>query len=117
MSCALEMLENQDQKVEFVNCFMENYIKHREEELEIGEHCAEGLRLDKNSVLDCYNSELGTIIQLKAEQATARIRPKFVPTILFDGQFDQQLQDDSITNFKEVVCKLQSKIPGEACKS
>lgn len=47
--------------------------------------CAVQYGLDVNDITKCYNTNEGTIHQLKAEQDTIRILPKFIPTILYNG--------------------------------
>ncbi|KAG5877846.1 hypothetical protein JTB14_007242 [Gonioctena quinquepunctata] len=116
MSCAFKMLENQDQQVEFTNCFMEIFRFGKEDPQEFGQQCAQTVGLDVNRIIDCYHSQEGIISQLVAEKDTARISPRFVPTILYNGQLINKLQDDSITDFRGVVCNLVKEKYPEACQ-
>lgn len=71
---------------------------------------------------ECYQTREGTDLQLQAEADTNAIGPKFVPTIVYNEAsysklrktqikpvfqvFDQQLQDESVQNFRQTVCQL-----------
>ncbi|KAF5281967.1 hypothetical protein FQA39_LY00491 [Lamprigera yunnana] len=115
-SCALNALIDQNTQVDYVHCFM-NIFKKNEDINEMGQSCAEAVKLPWDYVLGCKNSPLGTQLQLTAETITAQYSPKFVPTILYDGHFHQQAQDDSLVNFRGVVCGfLQQRLPN-ACSS
>lgn len=81
--------------------------------------CAESVGVQYPEVSQCYYGGLGTQLQLEAERIThkiARPYPKFVPTIVYNHVFDQNLQDRSIEDFKGVLCEiLQNAAP--ACNS
>ncbi|XP_019865840.1 GILT-like protein 1 [Aethina tumida] len=117
MSCALARIPDQTQQVEYVNCFMKVYRKNRKNSEEDGRQCAEKINLDVNDVNACYNSLEGTQLQLNAEKSTVRILPKFVPTVLYNGEFMQQLQDISLVNFRGLVCELIKTTYPESCKT
>ncbi|RZB39138.1 GILT-like protein F37H8.5, partial [Asbolus verrucosus] len=121
-SCALNAISDQIAQVEYVNCFMKTFKKGQKNEGEYGQRCAEAVGLDSNYVSECYSSPLGTQLQLLAEQMTATISPKFVPTIVYNRssmfqRFDQQLQDGSLTDFRGVVCQLLQQTHPEACQN
>ncbi|XP_018579492.1 GILT-like protein 1 [Anoplophora glabripennis] len=113
MSCALERISDQTLQVDYVNCFMTIFKRGKHNPEEFGQLCAMQSGLDINDVMKCYNTNEGTIHQLRAEDDTVRILPKFIPTVLYNGEFVQQLQDESLLDFKGVVCRLISKnFPG-----
>nr|XP_023029598.1 GILT-like protein 1 [Leptinotarsa decemlineata] len=116
MTCAYNMLPDQDRQVEFTNCFMESFRSRKDDPQEFGQQCAQSVGLDANEILDCYNSEEGTILQLTAEKDTARIRPVSVPTILYEGKLSDELHNNSIENFRGVVCELARRSYPEACQ-
>lgn len=59
---------------------------------------------------------LGRQLQLEAEKVTKITKPSFVPTIIYQNRFDQELQNRSIVDFKGVVCELIGNA-APACKS
>jgi interferon gamma-inducible protein 30 len=116
-SCVLNSISDQSIQVDYVNCFMKTFKKGQKNQQEFGQVCTEAVGLDFAHISQCYSSALGTNLQLVAEQSTARISPKFVPTVLYNGQFNQQLQDASLTDFRGVVCQLLSQTHPEACQT
>ncbi|XP_044253897.1 GILT-like protein 1 [Tribolium madens] len=116
-SCVLNALPDQTTQVEYVNCFMKTFKKGQKNEEEFGQACAEAVGLDFNQISQCYTSEIGTKLQLLAEQSTVKITPKFVPTILYNGVFDQQLQEKSLLDFRGVVCNILIQTYPQACQS
>uniref|UniRef100_A0A1I8PBL7 Uncharacterized protein n=1 Tax=Stomoxys calcitrans TaxID=35570 RepID=A0A1I8PBL7_STOCA len=102
-SCILQQTNDQEQQVEFAVCQMAISNKSRGID-----DCARSSGLS-NDIDTCMTSELGTLLQLEAEQITHSYAPTFVPTIVYDGVFDQQLQDNSLRNFRGTVCYLLQK--------
>lgn len=78
--------------------------------------CANAVGLNWEYVTRCYKSEMGQELQLQAEQDTAKVAPKFVPTIVYNGEFNQLAQDDSLVDFKGVVCTFVSQVYPNACQ-
>ncbi|XP_063913631.1 GILT-like protein 1 [Zophobas morio] len=115
-SCVLNTIPDQSVQVDYVNCFMKTFRKEQRNEQEFGQTCAEAAGVDFNQISECYSSALGTRLQLLAEEVTAKVSPKFVPTILYNGQFNQDLQDASLVDFRRVVCTLISSAYPEACQ-
>lgn len=62
--------------------------------------------LNWNAVSQCHDGSQGANLQIAAEAEQNRIigYPRFVPTIVYNEQFDQTLQDQSLRNFAGVVC-------------
>ncbi|CAG9761981.1 unnamed protein product [Ceutorhynchus assimilis] len=116
MSCALREIPNQDLQVEYLRCFMDVYKFAKINDSENGQKCAQLLGLDYNRLMyNCYQTKEGTNLQLQAEIETNAIQPQFVPTIVYNGVFDQKLQDSSILNFRDTVCSLIRQIYPEGC--
>ncbi|KAF5308907.1 hypothetical protein FQR65_LT00607 [Abscondita terminalis] len=115
-SCALNGLADQNAQVEYVNCFMSIFKKNVDNN-EMGQNCAEAVGLPWNYVKSCTESLAGVELQLKAEMITLQYKPKFVPTILFNGHFHQEAQDDSQVNFRGVVCTFIEQLNPGACKA
>ncbi|XP_018322360.1 GILT-like protein 1 isoform X2 [Agrilus planipennis] len=114
MSCALQGIPDQSTQVEYVKCAMVSFFQENDP-LGFAERCATEAGLQWSEIMTCYNSNIGTMLQLQAERETQAIKPKFVPTILYNKTFDQVLQNDSIRNFKQVACSLVSQTHPNAC--
>ncbi|XP_030556398.1 GILT-like protein 1 [Drosophila novamexicana] len=111
-SCVISSTQNQAAQVKFVVCqmFASNHAN--------ADKCASqaGLLTD---VEYCMKTPTGTKLQLDAELITKRYRPSFVPTIVYNRVFDQQLQDQSLRNFRATVCYLlrqQIALPATVCQ-
>lgn len=113
-SCALSQLNDLNKQIEFVNCFMNFFSIDREEE------CFEPNGLNETNINNCVRSNLGTRLQLDAEtqQSKYKGRFRFIPTIIINNEFDQQIQDNSLIDFREVLCTFIKKINAneEKCK-
>ncbi|KAL1506678.1 hypothetical protein ABEB36_006000 [Hypothenemus hampei] len=107
LSCLLKNIPDQDLQVQYVRCFMDVYKYATIDDKEIGQRCAEILNINILEIMQtCYQTKQGTQLQLEAEAETNIIKPTFVPTIVYNGVFDQQLQDASIENFRSTVCQV-----------
>ncbi|KAB0799146.1 hypothetical protein PPYR_07026 [Photinus pyralis] len=115
-SCALSLIPEQNAQVEYVNCFMSTFKKGIDNDNELGQGCAESLGLPWGYVANCYHSTHGTRLQLAAEKVTLATRPKFVPTIIYNGHFDQKAQDESQFNFKGVLCSFIVQLYPGVCQ-
>lgn len=97
--CVLQQTTDQATQVNFVVCQM------RKRDVTDIRECAESLGLSSD-IDACMHNGLGTTLQLEAERVTFLFKPQFVPTIVYDGVFDQQLQDNSLRDFRGTVCYL-----------
>ncbi|XP_017057432.1 gamma-interferon-inducible lysosomal thiol reductase [Drosophila ficusphila] len=109
-SCVINSTGNQAAQVKFVVCQMLAPDASRIDK------CAReaGLLTD---VDQCVSSETGTKLQLQAELVTKQYSPSFIPTIVYNGVFDQQLQDHSLHDFRGTVCYLlrqQNSLPSSS---
>ncbi|TDG52463.1 hypothetical protein AWZ03_001293 [Drosophila navojoa] len=111
-SCVISSSNDQAAQVKFVVCqmFASNYAN--------ADKCASqaGIRTD---VEYCMKTPTGTKLQLDAELITNQYRPSFVPTIVYNRVFNQQLQDQSLRNFRATVCYLlrqQHPLPATVCQ-
>ncbi|XP_067615203.1 GILT-like protein 1 [Eurosta solidaginis] len=109
-TCVLSQESTQDQRVRFAICQMVTRDKQNVDE------CTDQVGLN-NDISNCVDTALGTQLQLMAEHVTQQYSPSFVPTIVYDGVFNQQLQDASLNDFFGTVCGLLQKrgIVNEAC--
>ncbi|XP_073819632.1 gamma-interferon-inducible lysosomal thiol reductase-like [Musca autumnalis] len=69
------------------------------------EECTKALGLSSN-ITACMEGDEGNHLQLQAERVTFVYQPQFLPTIIYDGIFNQQLQDNSIKDFLGTVCHV-----------
>ncbi|KAH8419036.1 hypothetical protein KR222_001411 [Zaprionus bogoriensis] len=110
-SCVISSTSNQKAQVKFVACQM---FAPRNAN---ADQCASdaGLFPDVNK---CMSTAEGTRLQLEAELITKRYSPSFVPTIVYNHVFDQQLQDNSLHDFRSTVCYLLRQriaLPDDVC--
>ncbi|EDS30078.1 conserved hypothetical protein [Culex quinquefasciatus] len=103
-ACVLHYLpEQQDRQVSYVTCQM-NFNADP-----AGWQCAEQSEANLQSVRNCDEGVLRTQLLLEAERRTQQIPLTFVPTVVFNGKFDQTLQDRALKDFREVMCELTNK--------
>ena len=100
---------SQHSQVEYVACQMQ----FGADELSCGQSHLPG---GDDAIEQCIYGGDGTQLQLEAERQTNTIKPRFVPTIVYNGIFDQRLQDRSQYDFKGVVCELLQNAP-ESCSA
>ncbi|XP_063709776.1 GILT-like protein 1 [Culicoides brevitarsis] len=104
MSCALTQINDQQAAVKYVGCQMVWGADRS------GRQCVDEHGLDWAAVEQCYATEVGAELQIGAENEQKRILPNgypsFVPTIVYNEQYDKGLQDASLKNFAGVMCSL-----------
>lgn len=101
-SCVLNQLPEQDRQVSYVGCQMNFAADPR------GWECAFRSGINLVAAQTCVEGVQGIQLQLEAERRTQQIPLSFVPTIVFNDHFDQQLTDSAFQNFKATVCQLLS---------
>uniref|UniRef100_A0A1A9X1Z9 Gamma-interferon inducible lysosomal thiol reductase n=1 Tax=Glossina brevipalpis TaxID=37001 RepID=A0A1A9X1Z9_9MUSC len=101
-SCTLHQTHDQLEQVKFAVCQMAKFDTSSTKE------CSESAGLSSD-INECMNSETGTFLQLEAERITHSYAPSFIPTIIYNGVFDQQLQDNSLRDFRGTVCYILQK--------
>lgn len=102
MSCGLNELTEERDKVKYVGCQMKFGADRT------GQKCAAGSNLNWKALSMCRDSAEGANLQLQAEQLQKRLidYPDFVPTIVLNQQFSKSLQNRLIRNFKKTICGL-----------
>ncbi|KAG5863369.1 hypothetical protein JTB14_025055 [Gonioctena quinquepunctata] len=112
-SCAIALF-SAEERMEFVECSMSQSEPASDAVLR---ECSEKTGVSWTSLETCFNSGQADKLLLINGEKTAKVEPKinFIPTIVFNGQFNQKLQDDSMVNLKGVVCELLQYNP-EYCK-
>jgi len=104
--CGLQQVcRNQQAQVDFVICEMQfpfNQNRTRPE-------CSERAGIDWSDVEICIESGFAHELKIDAGRQTRRIAnpyPNFVPAIVYNGVFNQDLQNRSINNLFGVICEL-----------
>lgn len=127
-SCALTASLNQQSQMQFVGCQMERGAESSGQLVSFDHthsphipykyvqyvavyrlQCAQQANIPYDAVANCVNSVEGERLQLVAEQKTQAIAHpnamlNFVPTIVYNQQFDQEKQNRSLRNFRSTVC-------------
>jgi len=103
--CGLHQIcRNERAQVDFVACEMRmpfNLNATRPE-------CSELVGINWDDVTHCINNGFARQLKLDAERRTHRVTypyPDFVPTIVYNGEFDQVLQDRSLRELGTVICE------------
>ncbi|XP_037040681.1 GILT-like protein 1 [Bradysia coprophila] len=103
--CGLHQIcRNEQAQVDFIACEMRlpfNLNATRPE-------CSELVGIEWDEVTHCINNGFARQLKLDAERRTHRVAypyPDFVPTIVYNGEFDQELQDRSLVEFAKVICE------------
>ncbi|XP_055318701.1 GILT-like protein 1 [Sitodiplosis mosellana] len=102
-SCVLDILNNdQDAKAKFVSCQMKWNAEYT------GRKCAELVSASYADVQKCSTGPQGVQLQLNAEKETqfvAKPYPSFIPTIVYNKQYNRSKQWRSLRDFKRIVCE------------
>ncbi|KAJ6635328.1 GILT-like protein 1, partial [Pseudolycoriella hygida] len=104
--CGLNQIcRNEQAQVDFVACEMQLPFNRNVTRPQ----CSEASGIDWDEVTHCIEHGFAHQLKLDAGRQTHRIArpyPNFVPTIVYNGTFDQQLQNRSLREFGRVVCEL-----------
>ncbi|XP_025835054.1 GILT-like protein 1 [Agrilus planipennis] len=109
MSCALNKIDDKTKKVEYLRCSMDIFTSRRiprRQKHDASKQCVKNADVEWHAVEDCLKSDQGKNLQLQAEKETMEISPSFIPTIVYNGVFNQTLQDRSLYNFKKTACSF-----------
>uniref|UniRef100_D3TM92 Gamma-interferon inducible lysosomal thiol reductase n=1 Tax=Glossina morsitans morsitans TaxID=37546 RepID=D3TM92_GLOMM len=114
-SCVINQTTNQTAQVKFVVCQMTTHWNDNDVK-----ECSESVGLPSN-IDNCVNTQLGTNLQLEAERITKLYQVTYVPTIVYDKVFNQDLQQNSLKDFRATVCNLlrtrgDISLDDEVCK-
>ncbi|XP_046400992.1 GILT-like protein 1 [Ischnura elegans] len=101
-SCALSYITNPDMQAQFVPCVMNGT-----DPTILGPKCASEIGLNYGDVERCYATDEGLNLQLQAQTDTYAVQDPldFVPTIVYNGVFNQGLQDNSLSDFSSTICR------------
>lgn len=110
---------NQSNPAAFTTIYQVSSILHLVEDLTIPNlfQCALLVGVESfTPVSDCFNNE-GDEILAKLGDQTHAVEPTitFVPTIVYNDVFDQNLQDTSLTDFAGVACALLNTSAPASC--
>ncbi|KAL3272566.1 hypothetical protein HHI36_014036 [Cryptolaemus montrouzieri] len=114
-ACALDQKRGQDNDVKLVNCIMALADPSDPDEIK---DCAVNNGYNWSTITTCYESNRASELLALYGQRTLNVSPKirFIPTIIFDGQFDQDLQNESLYNFLGATCSKIPKPTPDVCK-
>ncbi|XP_053608798.1 GILT-like protein 1 isoform X2 [Plodia interpunctella] len=101
--CALSLMANRDdlEKTAYVACEMST-LAGTEGSL----MCVQKANVSSAAVSECISSGRGTLLQLHSERVTKQYRPKFIPTVIINGVFNQHIQDMSQFDLIGTLCAL-----------
>ncbi|CAH2090288.1 unnamed protein product [Euphydryas editha] len=101
--CALHQMkaESDKNKLAYVACEM-----HSEAGSQGRLDCVEKSNLSSEQVEQCVTSGQGTILQLESEYFTSLVKPKFVPTITINREFNQEMQDYAQVDLIGTLCSI-----------
>ncbi|XP_074038841.1 GILT-like protein 1 isoform X2 [Leptinotarsa decemlineata] len=107
-SCILAHNDDQLKQVQFVNCIMRRRSRSSSSTVK---GCARQYHLDVENFDSCSKGSEGDRLLAGMGDKTLALDPSisFVPTIIFDGKYNEDVQNDSLVDFVAVVC---SKIGG-----
>lgn len=79
--------------------------------------CADTVGIDFSKVEECIETEGDDILADLGDQ-THSVEPTitFVPTVIYNDVYNQELQDLSLVDFKGVVCGLTADLDLDVCK-
>ncbi|XP_015379895.1 PREDICTED: gamma-interferon-inducible lysosomal thiol reductase-like [Diuraphis noxia] len=115
-NCVLKRIQDSKAQVEYVNCAM--YDPDQPGHIE--KTCVEGSGLNVDQVQKCFTSSEGYEMMLKAEKETKAMTPGplFVPTIVFDDEYNDDDQNQAFVNFESTLCeKLVSRGHTDVCSN
>jgi len=115
-NCVLKRIQDPIAQVDYVNCAM--YDPDQPGHIE--KTCVEASGLSVEDVNTCFNSQEGHQLMLKAEKETKAMTPGplFVPTIVFDDEYNDTDQKNAFVDFESTLCeKLISRGLTSVCSN
>lgn len=102
--CVLHSNANFDTKMSFVNCIMRSSSPSSDQK---AQECAQNNNISWDPIKNCANGATGDdYLAAYGDQTHGHdINISFVPTVMYNNQYDDKLQWESLRNFKNVVCK------------
>lgn len=67
--------------------------------------CAEEANISFSAITECVDGPLSTQLLLQAEEITEVLNITWVPTVVYNWEFDQGLTDRSEYDFQNVICE------------
>ncbi|XP_066262543.1 gamma-interferon-inducible lysosomal thiol reductase-like [Euwallacea similis] len=77
--------------------------------------CAEIIEIAWDDLEDCISNGKGADLLSENDKKTKLVDPAFIPTIVLNGTFSQVIQDESLTQFKLLICSLIGNPPECRC--
>ena len=112
-TCAIHILGHANQFMEYIHCV------ETTPNLVNAKVCVDQLKLDWHSISNCYNSTQGNLLEHGMAVATNALNPprRYVPWLVGNGQHNEELEDDILTNFMEWVCRTYERVKPHACRT
>ncbi|KYB28975.1 Gamma-interferon-inducible lysosomal thiol reductase-like Protein [Tribolium castaneum] len=113
-ACVLTKPFEMDAKINFVFCMMNSSDPGA---ISNARTCAFTCKISWNDMKDCVEGSQGDDFLAHFGDVTHNLDPKltYVPHILFNGMFNETLENDARENFLKTVCALFNTKP-DACK-
>ncbi|CAH1709768.1 GILT-like protein 1 [Aphis gossypii] len=115
-NCVLKRIQDSKAQVDYVNCAM--YDPDQPGHIE--KTCVKESGVSVEEVQTCFTSSEGYQMMLNAEIETKAMTPgpKFVPTIVFDDEYNDDDQNNAFEKFESTLCeKLVSHGYTEVCSN
>ncbi|XP_063908750.1 GILT-like protein 1 [Zophobas morio] len=110
-ACAISI--DPQNSIQFVDCAMASDDASNDENLQ---QCAESSAISWDSIKECISSGLGDQLFVHYGELTDSAHINFVPTIFFNGVFNETLQNLGQFDFLPTACLLLNEEPS-ACSS
>ena len=110
---AIHILGHANQFMEYIHCV------ETTPSLVNAKVCADQLKIDWGSILNCYKSTEGNLLEHDMAVATNALNPphNYVPWLVGNGQHNEELEDDMLTNLMEWVCQTYEGVKPHACRT
>ncbi|RZB58813.1 gamma-interferon-inducible lysosomal thiol reductase-like, partial [Asbolus verrucosus] len=97
-SCALAQNNGEEKDISFVHCVMR---ERNPSDVRKMENCAKRLNINWDKISTCARTNQGDNLLARNGNKTNNLEPNisFVPTVVYNDQFDEHLQDLSLTDF------------------
>lgn len=111
-ACALHMLSHPMQFMPLIHCIESN------PSLANAKKCADQLKIEWDSIENCYNGTQGNHLQHEIAEKTDALNPphKYVPWLVGNGKHTEDLQDQMMDNLLKWVCKQYQGVKPHACR-
>ncbi|KAF2896206.1 hypothetical protein ILUMI_09965 [Ignelater luminosus] len=109
-ACELAQENGEEKDVQFLDCSMRSRDPTSSKQLQI---CAENVGVNFTSINECFKNGQGDELLIKYGERTNAVSPKisYIPTIIINDVFSQEVQNNAEFDLLNTVCKHLSKKP------